>query len=90
MDAVAPGGRITLRTRRQGDRVSVEIGDDGPGIPEELKARIFDAFFTTKPVGEGSGLGLDIAQRIVVRNHGELRLDSRPGDTRFEVLLPLG
>ena len=67
----------------------VEIGDDGPGIPPDLQARVFDAFFTTKPVGQGTGLGLDIAQRIVVRHHGELRLESRPGDTRFQVLLPI-
>jgi signal transduction histidine kinase len=89
VDAVAPGGRITLRTRRQGERVCVEIGDDGPGIPDDLKGRIFDAFFTTKAVGQGTGLGLDIAQRIVVRHHGELRLESAPGDTRFQVLLPI-
>ncbi len=89
-DAVAPGGRVTLRTRRQGERVSVEVGDDGPGIPDDLQARVFDAFFTTKPVGQGTGLGLDIARRIVIRHHGELRLRSRPGDTRFEVLLPVG
>ena len=67
----------------------VEIGDDGPGIPADLQARIFDAFFTTKPVDQGTGLGLDIAQRIVVRHHGELRLESEPGDTRFQVLLPI-
>jgi signal transduction histidine kinase len=89
IDAVAPGGRITLRTRARGERVLVEVGDDGPGVPGELQARIFDAFFTTKPVGQGTGLGLDIAQRIVIRHHGELRLDSEPGDTRFQVLLPL-
>jgi signal transduction histidine kinase len=88
-DAVAPGGRITLRTRRQGERVCVEVGDDGPGIPEEQQARVFDAFFTTKPVGQGTGLGLDIARRIVVRHHGELRLRSRPGDTRLQVVLPV-
>jgi signal transduction histidine kinase len=88
-DALAPGGRITLRTRGRGERVSVEVADDGPGIPEDLQARVFDAFFTTKPVGEGAGLGLDIAQRIVVRHHGEVRLRSRPGDTCFEVLLPV-
>jgi signal transduction histidine kinase len=70
--------------------VLVEVGDDGPGVPEELQTRVFDAFFTTKPVGHGTGLGLDIAQRIVVRNRGELRLESRPGDTRFQVLLPTG
>jgi signal transduction histidine kinase len=89
-DAIAPGGRITLRTRAQGVRVSVEIADDGPGVPADLQARIFDAFFTTKPVGRGTGLGLDIAQRIVVRHHGELRLESAPGDTRFQVVLPAG
>ena len=60
-----------------------------PGHPPELQARIFDAFFTTKPVGQGTGLGLDIAQRIVVRHHGELRLQSEPGDTRFQVMLPI-
>lgn len=89
VDALGEGGRITLRTRRQGERVCVEIGDDGPGIPDDIQARVFDAFFSTKPAGEGTGLGLDIAQRIVVRHHGELRLESRPGDTRFRVLLPI-
>jgi signal transduction histidine kinase len=89
-DALGTGGRITLRTRRQGRRVSVEVADDGPGIPDELQARVFDAFFTTKPVGQGNGLGLDVAQRIVVRHHRELRVNSRPGDTCFQVLLPVG
>jgi signal transduction histidine kinase len=89
-DAVADGGRIALRTGHQGPRVSVEVGDDGRGIPDDVRPRVFDAFFTTKPVGHGAGLGLDIAQRIVVRNHGEIRVRSRPGDTRFTVLLPAG
>ena len=89
-DAVADGGRITLRTGRQGPRVSIEVADDGRGIPDDVQPRVFDAFFTTKPVGHGAGLGLDIAQRIVVRNHGEIRLRSEPGDTRFQVLLPTG
>ena len=89
VDALGVGGRITLSTRTQGERVCVEIADDGPGIPEELQARVFDAFFTTKPVDQGTGLGLDIAQRIVIRHHGELRLHSVPGDTRFRVLLPV-
>jgi len=88
IDAIEPGGRITLRTGRRGEHVLVEIGDDGSGIPDDLRSRIFDAFFTTKPVGQGTGLGLDIAQRIVLRHHGELRLESQPGDTRFLVLLP--
>ena len=89
VDALGTGGRITVSTRRQGDRACIEIRDDGPGIPPDLQSRIFDAFFTTKAVGQGTGLGLDIAQRIVVRHHGELRLESRPGDTRFRVLLPV-
>lgn len=89
VDALDTGGRLTLSTRRQGERVLVEVGDNGPGIPEDVQARVFDAFFTTKPVGQGTGLGLDIAQRIVIRHHGELRLQSQPGDTRFQVLLPL-
>jgi signal transduction histidine kinase len=89
VDALDAGGRITLRTRRQDDRVCVEIADDGPGIPADLKGRVFDAFFTTKPVGQGTGLGLDIVQRIVFRHHGELRLESAPGATSFRVLLPV-
>jgi signal transduction histidine kinase len=88
-DALGADGRITVRTRRLGERVCVEIGDNGPGIPPDLQGRVFDAFFTTKPVDQGTGLGLDIAQRIVVRHHGELRLQSQPGDTRFQVLLPI-
>lgn len=90
VDALGEGGRITLRTRTRGGRVSVEIADDGPGIPEDLQPQVFDAFFTTKAVDQGTGLGLDIAQRIVVRHRGEIRLHSVPGDTRFEVLLPIG
>jgi signal transduction histidine kinase len=89
IDAIEPGGRITLRTRLHGGQVLVEIVDNGPGIPDEIRSRIFDAFFTTKPVGQGTGLGLDIAQRIVLRHRGEMRLESRPGETRFVVLLPV-
>jgi signal transduction histidine kinase len=84
-------GTLTLRTRREnGDMVRVEICDDGPGIPEEIIERIFTPFFTTKPFGEGTGLGLDLAWRIIVEKHqGNLRVESQPGDTRFIVLLPL-
>ena len=89
LDALGDAGRLTLRTETRGQRVCVEVGDDGPGIPDDLQARVFDAFITTKAVGHGAGLGLDIAQRIVVRNHGEVRLESSPGDTRFQVLLPV-
>ncbi|CAA9558908.1 MAG: sensor histidine kinase [uncultured Thermomicrobiales bacterium] len=85
-----PGGRITVRTAREGDRVLVEIGDDGPGMPPEVRERIFEPFFTTKPMGEGTGLGLDVTRRIVVeRHHGDIRVESAPGDTRFQVRLPM-
>ncbi|HEX8393310.1 MAG TPA: ATP-binding protein, partial [Longimicrobium sp.] len=69
LDAIAPGGHITLRTVLRGEDAVVEIRDDGPGIPDDLQERIWDPFFTTKDVGEGSGLGLDIVRRIVVRQH---------------------
>ncbi len=89
-DAVAQGGHITVRAIREGDAVRVEIRDDGPGIPEAIQSRIWEPFFTTKPVGEGTGLGLEIAQRIVVRrHHGTMSLASVPGDTCFTVRLPL-
>jgi signal transduction histidine kinase len=69
--------------------VLVEIGDSGPGIPEQVREHIFEPFYTTKPVGKGTGLGLDICWRIVVQRHGgDLSVTSTPGDTRFQVLLP--
>ncbi|HEX2315245.1 MAG TPA: ATP-binding protein [Thermomonospora sp.] len=88
--AMGGTGTLTVRTARDGDRALVEIGDTGPGIPEENLPRVFTPFFTTKPVGEGTGLGLDISWRIVVDRHdGDIRVLSRPGDTRFQVLIPL-
>jgi signal transduction histidine kinase len=89
MDGMDGSGRLTVRTDRDGDRVLVEIGDNGPGIPEPVLPHVFEPFYTTKPVGKGTGLGLDICWRIVVRRHtGDLRVTSAPGDTRFQVLLP--
>jgi signal transduction histidine kinase len=83
-------GRIGLRTMCEGDGVLMEVSDSGPGIPEELQARVFEPFYTTKGVGAGTGLGLDIAYRIVVGRHGgDIRVVSKPSDTRFQVRLPL-
>jgi signal transduction histidine kinase len=84
-------GTLTVRTgKAREDEVFVEFGDTGPGVPPEIKNRIFEPFFTTKPVGEGTGLGLDISWRIVVKkHHGDLSLESSPGDTRFRVRLPV-
>jgi signal transduction histidine kinase/CheY-like chemotaxis protein len=73
----------------QAEKIGVKITDTGPGIPLEIQDKIFDPFFTTKDQGEGSGLGLGIARQIVERHHGEIRFNSRPGKTSFEVLLPL-
>jgi len=90
IDAMNGTGRLTLRTRAEGDGIQVEIGDTGAGIPAAVKSRIFDPFFTTKPVGQGTGLGLDITYRIITaRHHGSIRVDSVPGNTIFQVHLPL-
>ncbi|MEV5784638.1 ATP-binding protein [Streptomyces sp. NPDC048448] len=83
-------GTLTVRTAHDHDQLLVEFRDTGPGVPAEIRDRIFDPFFTTKPVGEGTGLGLDISWRIVAnKHHGSLSVQSVPGDTRFQVRLPL-
>ncbi|MCW2558170.1 MAG: histidine kinase with cyclic nucleotide-binding domain [Mycobacterium sp.] len=91
LQAMEGHGRLTFRTARAGDdAIEVQICDDGPGVSEDLIERIFTPFFTTKPFGEGTGLGLDLAWRIVVeKHHGTLRVESKPGDTRFIIVLPL-
>ena len=88
LDAIEPGGRVEVRAQRAGERVQVQIVDDGTGIPEAVRARIFDPFFTTKPVGEGTGLGLDIVRRLLSSNNGTVEVESRPGRTVFTVTLP--
>jgi signal transduction histidine kinase len=90
IDAVDGKGRLRLRTTCEGDEVLVEVADDGPGVPEDLQTRVFEPFYTTKGVGAGVGLGLDVSYRIVVGQHGgDIRVVSEPGDTRFQVRLPL-
>jgi signal transduction histidine kinase len=87
--ALGRKGRITLVTRQDGGNVTVKVIDDGPGIPAEIQTRIFDPFFTTKKVGEGTGIGLDIVNRIVKGHDGTISLHSQPGRTEFSVSLPL-
>jgi signal transduction histidine kinase len=83
-------GTLTVRTTCDDGFAVISIGDTGPGVPEDIRSRIFEPFFTTKPVGEGTGLGLDISWRIVInKHHGDLSVESVPGDTRFIVRLPL-
>src|SRR5437867_5026061 len=89
IDAMHGKGELRVRTYRDDDCVVVEIGDNGPGISDELRPHIFEPFFTTKGVGEGTGLGLDTVQRIVKKHRGNIQLSSKPGDTRFQVWLPL-
>jgi len=83
-------GEISVRTFAEEDHVVVEITDNGPGIPEEIQARIYEPFFTTKPPGKGTGLGLHISHDIIVnRHHGQLLVESKPGETKFKVMLPV-
>jgi signal transduction histidine kinase len=88
-DAMAGGGTLRVSTRTADDSVVVEIADTGPGMPPEVAQRAFEAFFTTKEVGKGTGLGLDIARRIVVQRHGgTIDIESEPGSTLMRVTLP--
>jgi signal transduction histidine kinase len=82
-------GEILIETKVEKGDVEVAIQDSGPGIEPEVAARIFEPFFTTKAKGEGTGLGLSISARIVEKHGGTIRVDSRPGCTRFEVKLPI-
>ena len=88
VDAMTEGGTLKVRTKREPTDVLVEIRDNGSGIPADLRSRIFEPFFTTKPVGEGTGLGLDTVARIVRKHRGNIRFESKPGDTCFQVRLP--
>lgn len=89
VDAMSEGGTLKVRTKKEPTDILVEIRDNGAGIPAAVKSRIFEPFFTTKPVGEGTGLGLDTVARIVRKHRGNIRFESKPGDTCFQVRLPI-
>ena len=89
IDSMGGKGELRVRTHREDDCVVVEIGDNGPGISPVVRPHIFEPFFTTKAVGQGTGLGLDTVQRIVRKHRGNIQVHSEPGDTRFQVRLPL-
>jgi signal transduction histidine kinase len=82
-------GKLNIRSVLQAGRALVEIIDSGSGIAPEIQDRIFEPFFTTKGVSEGTGLGLDIAYRIIQNHGGDIKFDSKPGKTRFCIWLPL-
>ncbi len=89
IDAMHGKGELRVRTYREDGFVVVEIGDNGPGISADVQPHIFEPFFTTKRVGEGTGLGLDTVQRIVKKHRGNIQVTSKPGDTCFQVWLPV-
>ena len=88
IDAMDGSGTLRLSTRADPEDVAVEIGDTGHGMPLDVQGRAFEPFYTTKDVGKGTGLGLDISRRIIVEHHGQITIDSRPGQTVLRVRLP--
>lgn len=90
IESMPEEGKLKIRTRLEPTDIMVEVRDNGAGIPADVRSRIFEPFFTTKPVGEGTGLGLDAVARIVRKHRGNIRFESKPGDTCFQVRLPLG
>jgi signal transduction histidine kinase len=84
-----PKGTLRIRTGCEAGMALVEIADTGSGIPPEIRERVFDPFFTTKDVGSGRGLGLDLVYRIVQKHSGDIRFTSKPGETVFQVRLPI-
>ena len=90
LQAMGHAGVLTVKAHTKDQTIIVVIADNGPGIPPELQERIFQPFFTTKPMGEGSGLGLDIVQKIIEKHDGQIAVASQPGNTQFTVSLPLG
>ncbi len=88
LDAAPQDGHVEVTATRDKQRVLVRVIDDGPGIPPEVKTRMFDLFFTTKPVGKGTGIGLDLVRRLLRHNNAHVEVDSIPGRTEFRVFLP--
>lgn len=87
--AVEKEGRLNIQTGYDGKNVYVNFVDNGRGIPEEIKSRIFEPFFTTKKTGEGTGIGLDLVNRIITRHNGRIIVNSEPGRTEFTICLPV-
>jgi len=87
--AMPNNGELTIKTSSDNNNIYVAIIDNGTGIPKEIQSRIFDPFFTTKKVGEGTGIGLDLVQRIVKRHNGEVKVNSEPGRTEFCICIPV-
>lgn len=87
--AMENAGNLTIETFSEDNSITVKISDDGSGIPQDIQEKVFTSFFTTKPAGEGSGLGLGICKRIIDKHEGTISLISEPGKTTFTVTLPI-
>jgi signal transduction histidine kinase len=88
LDAMKNGGELEVTTKSEPGEVIFSVTDNGPGIPPENLERIFDPFFTTKDVGEGTGVGLDLVQKVVQIHKGKISVNSRPGNTEFKIVFP--
>jgi len=89
LQAMKNVGKLKIQVFEQGGEIVVQITDSGSGIPPEIKSRIFEPFFTTKAAGEGTGLGLDIVQKVLKLHQGRIEVESEPGLTTFTVFLPV-
>jgi signal transduction histidine kinase len=87
--ALEKNGTLTIETVCDDKNITVSIIDNGAGISKEIISRIFDPFFTTKKQGEGTGIGLDLVNRIIKRHNGDIKVTSEPGRTRFSVSIPI-
>lgn len=89
VDAMNGEGKITIKTAQKEAWVIIDIEDSGPGIPEDVQQNLFSPFFTTKPLGKGTGLGLNISYNIILKHNGQIKVTSQPGKTQFSVQLPI-
>ncbi|MGH1364494.1 MAG: sensor histidine kinase [Calditrichia bacterium] len=89
LDALEEKGKLLITGQKDREFVLVKFIDNGSGIPKDIQSKIFDPFFTTKAINEGTGLGLDIVHRIIRRHNGDIKVDSKPGHTEFQVCLPI-
>jgi signal transduction histidine kinase len=87
--AMEKNGSLTIETCFNAKDATVKIIDNGAGIPKDIVTKIFDPFFTTKKVGDGTGIGLDIVQRIVKQHNGDIKVNSVPGKTEFQICIPI-
>jgi len=87
--ALPKDGKLLIETSCDSKNVSIKIIDNGTGIPNEILSRIFDPFFTTKKVGEGTGIGLDLVNRVIKHHNGSIKVNSQPGNTEFAICIPV-